>query len=148
MNLEEQKELERFKADEQIRVEEHKMLMTETFRSSGQFALATIRAAFLMNGGAIIAIVAVVGAAWKGDGDAAAILAGKLTWSLAFWTAGLLASGLSSAAGYFSQEAQRWQIPSNMKWYWRFTASAILTTTLSGAAFIIGSWLALGAFSY
>jgi hypothetical protein len=66
------------------------------------FEHASLRPAILLNGGAVVAFLTLIGAVWKVGGLPDLQLAGR---ALLAWSAGLIAGSLATGFGYGSQRA-------------------------------------------
>ncbi len=115
------KELERFKADEQIRVEDHKaarVLMQQRHATKHDtdreqrlllmkgvldFALASMRILLLINGGALVALLALIGSVWGGKESEGQIVALALQDALWAFGAGVVACVMVPLCSYVSQ---------------------------------------------
>ena len=87
-------ELERYKA---LRAHEH--ILTQ---ATAALEHAALRPPFLLNGGALIAYVALMGATWPGNGAGNHSLG---YWAMLLWCAGLVGAMAATACAYRSQLA-------------------------------------------
>jgi hypothetical protein len=95
MNKNKEKEIERYKAMHAYRL--------ELVRATNAFEHAALKPPFILNGGALIVVMALLGAIWKDNGQFAE--KGLLIYSLIFWGAGLFFAAIAAASGYLSQFA-------------------------------------------
>jgi hypothetical protein len=102
--------------------------------SLGQTAL---KIPLLINGGAAIAILALVGNTWKEKS-----LTADLAWSLLFFSIGVFMIALGSGASYISQG--NFSEEKGGGWRWRLTA--IILVVISYILFMFGSCWAFHAF--
>ena len=115
------KALERFRTEEQMRVEHYKAeLETQRLGYSEEqawlrdqqvvvlqgvmdFALFTLRTLLLVNGGALIALLALISAAWGFHADQGGALAAELYLALGAFGAALVCCILASFGAYIAQ---------------------------------------------
>lgn len=93
MRKNKEKEIERYKAMHAYQL--------ELVRATNAFEHATLKPPFILNGGALVVVMALLGAIWK-DGNQF-VDKGMLVYALACWGAGLLLASIASAFGYQSQ---------------------------------------------
>lgn len=131
--------IERYKAELQRWVEEHKNVHAhrlESFRSVIQAGQNALRTAFLMNGGAAVALLAFAGHLATTDTDRVPSIAP----SLMVFVGGVLVSALASGVTYISQ----WLYAGDRPWHQRaggvFNAVAILLGLGAYGVFALGMW--------
>lgn len=79
-------------------------LRKASFNASVEYGKIYVRFAFLLNGGAMIALLAFIGALF-GRADIASVaisFSAKMPWAFGIYSAGLLAAALSAACGYMN----------------------------------------------
>jgi hypothetical protein len=67
------------------------------------YAVEAIKAAMLLNGGAAIALLTLVGAVGKGSAGGVQINIGAARWAIFLFGCGMFAAALAFAAGYLAQ---------------------------------------------
>jgi len=138
-------ELERFKADLQVWVEQNKAVhesKLEMFRSviqSGQYA---IRSSFLLNGGAAVAMLAFIGKLTEAKADKIAIFASSLTMFVIGVLTITIASGFTYLSQWFYAGGAKWKVTTG---FW-FNVLAIVLGLSSYGVFIWGMCDAYAAF--
>jgi hypothetical protein len=110
------------------------------------FATAAIRSLFLLNGGAVIAILAFYGDLLAGGGGAVVPRPAALVAALALFIAGLIAAFLCAAAAYLGQlvfvEAGRQRLARALRGF------ALLGAAASVTLFGLGAFRALGLLGF
>ena len=91
----EEKEIERYKAMQAYQL--------ELVRATNVFEHAALKPPFILNGGALVVMMALLGAIWKDNGQLAE--KGLLVYALACWGVGLFFAAIAAASGYQSQFA-------------------------------------------
>lgn len=138
-------ELEKYKADLQLHIEQNKYYHTsqlEMFRSiitSGQNA---IRSSFLMNGSASVALLAFIGHLAAIKPDSIEVFADALVP----FVLGVLAITLTSGFTYLSQWLYGSTSPTVKKWGFGFNVTCIVLGISSYVCFVWGMWNAYCAF--
>jgi len=89
-----EKRLARFKSELDRRL--------ELLRATTAFEHAALKPTSLLNGGALVATLAIVGSFWR-EGSAPHTLPWLLWVAVGVWSIGLVLSALASGFGYFSQ---------------------------------------------
>ncbi len=138
-------ELERFKANLQVWVEQNKAAHEsnlEMFRSVIQSGQNAIRSSFLLNGGAAVAMLAFIGKLTEAQAEKIPVFASSLT----IFVIGVLAITIASGFTYLSQ----WFYAGDAKWkvttgFW-FNVLAIVLGLSSYGVFIWGMCDAYTAF--
>lgn len=150
-------ELERYKGEIQANFERYKSELalhtpqaSVLSRAAIDFALSAIRGLLLINGGAIVALLAFLSTVWSSNAPGAQELAINLKMPLGFFVAGAGASTFTAMLAYLAQRAI------NESWYrktWKrnwtadiLVGSAILAAFAALIGFGIGSWWAVDAF--
>ena len=139
-------ELEKYKADLQLHIEQNKNYHTshlEMFRSvitSGQNA---IRSSFLMNGGASVALLAFIGHLAAIKPESVVLFAGVLMP----FVFGVLAMTLTSGFTYLSQWLYDSPDVGAQKWGFRLNVACIALGISSYGFFMWGMWSAYCAFA-
>ena len=139
-------ELEKYKADLQLHIEENRNYhasQLEMFRSvitSGQNA---IRSSFLLNGGASVALLALIGHLAQFKPDKVAAFSGVL---LPF-VLGVLAMTITSGFTYLSQWLYDAESPKLQKWGFGFNLASIVLGISSYGLFMWGMYRAYFAFT-
>lgn len=90
-----EKEIERYKAMQAY--------CLELVRATNAFEHAAVKPPFLLNGGALVVVLALLGAIWKDTGNFAE--KNLLVYALACWGVGLFFAAIAVALGYQSQFA-------------------------------------------
>jgi len=90
-----EKEIERYKAMQAYRL--------ELVRATNVFEHAALKPPFILNGGALVVMMALLGAIWRDNGQFAE--KGMLIYALICWGAGLFFAAIAAASGYLSQFA-------------------------------------------
>jgi len=138
-------ELEKYKADLQIHIEQNKNYHSsqlEMFRSvitSGQNA---IRSSFLLNGGASVAVLAFIGHLAEIKPDSVSVFASALIP----FVLGVLAMTITSGLTYLSQWLYDSESLAAKKWGFRFNVASILLAISSYGCFMFGMWRSYNAF--
>ncbi|MEK7303995.1 MAG: hypothetical protein AAB174_02985 [Pseudomonadota bacterium] len=88
-----EKEIERYKAMQAYRL--------ELVRATNMFEHAALKPPFILNGGALVVVMALLGAIWKDHGQFAE--RSLLVYALACWVIGLFFAAIAAASGYQSQ---------------------------------------------
>jgi hypothetical protein len=110
-----------------------------------ELALAAIKGLTLVNGGAVVALLALVAQIWKaGDPHLQSVLV-NLTPALAAFVTGLWLAILASGAGYFAQLLFRRENASGRFWRWVAIVCGVVSCFL---CFPLGSYYALRAFRF
>jgi endonuclease YncB( thermonuclease family) len=167
--LERWKELERFKADEQIRVEDRKdeldrnrlhYEVTNAFFREQQvvvlgavmnFATIAIRSLLLINGGALVALLTLTGGVWSRAPAEGKQLVLTLHEGLLAFGGGVIACLLTSFSSYIAQSAfahagtEEGRVKRLGLW---FQATGVIFGFLSLVAFIYGAWSAAAGFKH
>jgi hypothetical protein len=138
-------ELEKFKADLQVWVEQNKAAHQsnlEMFRSVIQSGQSAIRSSFLLNGGAAVAMLAFIGKLTEAQAGKIPVFASSLT----IFVMGVLAITITSGFTYLSQ----WFYSGELRWkvitgLW-FNILAIVFGLASYGIFIWGMCEAYAAF--
>jgi hypothetical protein len=119
-------------------------------RAAIDFALSAIRGLLLINGGAIVALLAFLSNVWTNDASGARELAINLKLPLSYFMAGVFASVLTAMLSYLGQRAinESWY---RITWEQNWTAHILVGLGLIAALaslimFGIGSWWAVDAF--
>mgnify|MGYP001056535335 CR=1 FL=1 len=118
----------------------------ESFKATIQFATMTIKTALLINGGAVIAMLALLGNLWSKDSNgqlAAQRIAAQLDRPLTCFIIGLFTAAVTSAGAYlaqhfFTRDKNNIGIPIQM--------TSIVICAVSIIAFATGSYYAVHAF--
>jgi hypothetical protein len=138
-------ELEKFKADLQVWIEQNKAAHEsnlEMFRSVIQSGQSAIRSSFLLNGGAAVAMLAFIGKLTENQAGKIPVFASSLT----IFVIGVLLITITSGFTYLSQ----WFYAGESKWkvatgFW-FNIAAIVLGLSSYGVFIWGMCEAYTAF--
>ena len=119
-------------------------------RAAIDFALSAIRGLLLINGGAIVALLAFLSNVWTNDASGARELAINLKTPLIFLLLGVVASVSTAMLSYLGQRAinESWD---HITWKQYSTAQilvglAIIAAFVSLIMFGFGSWWAVDAF--
>ncbi len=166
---ENQQDIERYKAQVALEVERYKgelQQQLETYkgdlnryvaetqvssRATIDFALAAIRGLVLINGGAVVAILAFLSNLWTQDNASAKVLAAGLQTPMALFVAGAGLGTLTAMLSYCAQRAiHELDAPEGRKTHWfahLLTGLAILSGFGGLAAFAVGSLQAVDAFT-
>ncbi len=75
----------------------------ELIRATVAFEHAALRPTFLLNGGALIAVLTFLGHAWTRDGSWVAINKVSMIWAIISWALGVFTAGAATFFGYTSQ---------------------------------------------
>lgn len=138
--------IERYKAELQKWVEEHKNIQAqgvEMFRSVIQAGQNALRTAFLMNGGASVALLAFVGHLSSVAPEKVPALAP----SLAVFVGGVLVAALASGVTYLSQWFYAGEPSSQKKIGFALNIAAILLGLGAYGVFGFGMWRAYRVFA-
>jgi hypothetical protein len=130
-------------ADAQLRLfESQTAYQRELLAAVVGFAAAAIRSLFLLNGGAVIALLAFYGDLLAGGGGAATLRPTELVAALALFVTGLIAAFLCAAAAYLGQlafaEGGRQGLARALR------GLALLAAAASVTLFALGAFRALG----
>lgn len=122
---------------------------TESLKAIVQFAALTIRSLILINGGAVVVLMALLGSLWGVNENSATDLAKNLVSPFGLFIGGLIAGVGAGAFSYFAQvlftewpgDKQKEKTGANFRWV------AIIFGGASIILFGLGSFAALSAFS-
>src|SRR3990172_5283938 len=89
------KDVERYKAERAYEL--------ELLRATTAFEHAVLKPTFLLNGGALVIVFALLGTIWKDKGQFAGV--DVLILAIGCWAAGLASAAVASVLGYLSQWA-------------------------------------------
>lgn len=128
---------------------------SESLRAMVVFATITLRSLILVNGGAVVVFMALLGSLWGGDENSGRDLALALVWPFRFFIGGLITAVLAASFSYWDQvlvtenighkKRIRWSI--RVKLSTRFRWAATLFVAASVSFFTAGAFTALSAFS-
>ena len=76
----------------------HELMLNER---TSEFERAALQPLFLLNGGAVVAFLTLLGAIW--EKGAVSVNFGVATWAVLMWCAGLVTAALATGAGYLCQ---------------------------------------------
>lgn len=130
------------------------------FQAGLNFGLEAMRTAFLVNGGAVVAMMAFIGATYNAESSDVESIRSALLLPAFIFAAGAVAAGMASGFAYFAQylyhdvvetQEMHWDRPyirdtaatvSPMRWgqFWHFTC--VLTVLVSYGLLITGLALA------
>jgi hypothetical protein len=124
-----------------------------SFKAVIDFALFSIRSLILVNGGAVVAILAFLGSIWGGDnkGGATAVTH-AIAEPLGYFIGGLVCAMLTAMFSYLAQvsftESQKMKAGKASSGFGAsFRAIAILLAAVSLGLFFYGAWRAVEAFA-
>ena len=122
---------------------------TESLKAIVQFATLTIRSLIIINGGAVVVLMALLGSLWGVNENSAIDLAKNLALPFGYFISGLIAGVLTGAFSYLAQvfftewpENKKVEIVGSL-----FRGVAVVTGFGSLGLFGLGSFAALSAFS-
>jgi hypothetical protein len=137
-----------------IRKWEHDLeWLQSSFRALIDFSVVAIRSLILINGGAVVAILAFLSNVWKADGQAGGLsIAKAITGPLAYFIGGLVAAIATSMFAYLAQmlfterrKEKEGQMQSPLGSTCRVIAMVLAIASL--VAFACGSWRAVQVFA-
>ena len=137
-------------------IEQESLLQRDALHFTKEFGLFTLRACFILNGGAILALLAFIGNVYGRVGESGLKLQ-DFRLPLALFAAGLVASVFSSVCGYFNYlESQKRQMEMSSFAHFRSTTEMeapaaigaapviVLTRTMAAALILLSLALFIG----
>ncbi len=147
-------ENERYKAELQANLESYRIEhagQPVLMKAVSDYALAAIRGLLLINGGAVIALLAFLADIWATDNTLARDLAANLGDAMGSFVGGAGLSTLTAMLAYLAQRAiNELTAPEGRTFHWAahaLTVAAIVSAFLSFALFAAGSFRAIDAFT-
>lgn len=138
-----QQDLKSWEIWEQHRADWH----LESFKAVVQFASTAIKTLLLVNGGAVIAMLALLGNLWTKESNGQVVaqrVAGLLQVPMSLFVAGLVAAAMTAAGAYLSQHffSHKWDRTGRiLQW------ASVAFAAAGIASFAGGAYCAVGAFS-
>jgi len=145
-------EFEQWKAQNASNLEQYRaryLSSIESMNAAIQFATLTIRSLIIVNGGAVVVLMALLGSLWNADGEKAAMLAKALVYPFTYFVIGLCAGLITGALAYLAQIlfTELEEAITRGKWGGLSRILAIITGVASIVFFSLGAFQALKAFS-
>ena len=79
--------------------------VSDLFRATSAFEHIALRPLILLNGGALVVLLAFLGTIWDANAGVKGLDAALVWWAAGVWALGLFLAASAAAAGYFSQFA-------------------------------------------